>query len=189
MPQIASGGNATFAITASNIIEIQCPGGWVQLETPVGTKVFEGNPAGHAFGPYAAGDAKITSVQGAVYYEVAAKPGGSSPIDPNAVAITGGTINGTSVGATTASSGRFTTLQVAEGANAKQGTATLVAGAATVSNTSVTANSRIFLTSNVDGGTPGFLRVSARVAGTSFTITSSSGTDTSTVAYVIFEPA
>ena len=79
-------------------------------------------------------------------------------------------------------------LQVAEGTNAKQGTAVLVAGTVTVANTSVTANSRIFLTSNADGGTVGFLRVSARVAGTSFTITSSSATDTSTIAYEIFEP-
>ena len=79
-------------------------------------------------------------------------------------------------------------LQVKEGANAKQGTAVLVAGTVTVANTAVTANSRILLTSNADGGTPGFVRVSARVAGTSFTITSSSGTDTSTIAYEIFEP-
>lgn len=78
-------------------------------------------------------------------------------------------------------------LQVAEGSNAKQGTATLTAGSVVVANTSVTATSRIFLTSQADGGTQGFLRVSARTAGTSFTITSSSGTDTSTVAYEIFE--
>lgn len=80
-------------------------------------------------------------------------------------------------------------LRVKEGSNAKQGTATLVAGSVVVSNTSVTANSRILLTSNVDGGTPGWLRVSARNAGVSFTITSSSSADTSTVAYQIFEPA
>lgn len=80
-------------------------------------------------------------------------------------------------------------LRVAEGANAKMGTATLTAGAATVANTSVTANSRILLTSNADGGTPGWLRVSARTASTSFTITSSSGTDTSTVAWLMLEPA
>jgi hypothetical protein len=78
-------------------------------------------------------------------------------------------------------------LTVAEGSNAKMGVATLVGGAATVANTSVTANSRIFLMSQVDGGTPGWLRVSARTAGTSFVITSSSGTDTSTVAYLILE--
>lgn len=80
-------------------------------------------------------------------------------------------------------------VQIKEGSNAKMGTATLVAGTATVLNTSVTANSRIFLTSNVDGGTPGFLRVSAKTASTSFVITSSSGTDTSTVAWLIVEPA
>jgi hypothetical protein len=81
------------------------------------------------------------------------------------------------------------TLTIAEGSNAKMGTAVLVTGTKVVSTTAVTANSRIFLTSNTDGGTPGWLRVSARTAGTSFTITSSSGTDTSTVAWVIFEPS
>jgi hypothetical protein len=81
-------------------------------------------------------------------------------------------------------------LQVAEGSNAKMGLATLVAGTVTVSTTAVTANSRIYLTGQGDtAGTEGWLRVSARSAGTSFTITSSSGTDTSTVAWMIVEPA
>jgi hypothetical protein len=81
-------------------------------------------------------------------------------------------------------------LQVAEGTNAKAGLATLVAGTVTVSTTAVTANSRIYLTGQGDtAGTEGWLRVSARTAGTSFTITSSSGTDTSTVAWMIVEPA
>ena len=80
-------------------------------------------------------------------------------------------------------------LRVKEGANCKQGVATLVSGTAIVSNTSITASSRIFLTSQSDGGTPGFLRVSARDVGASFTITSSSPSDTSTIAYQIFEPA
>jgi hypothetical protein len=90
---------------------------------------------------------------------------------------------GTSFSVTSAGQG----LRVAEGSNAKQGTVALVGGTATVANTSVTSTSRIFLTSQADGGTPGWLRVSARVAGTSFTITSSSASDTSTVAYEIFE--
>lgn len=80
-------------------------------------------------------------------------------------------------------------LNVKEGSNARMGTATLVGGTATVSTTAVTASSRIFLTSNTDGGTPGFVRVSARTAATNFTITSSSGTDTSTIAWIIFEPS
>ncbi len=78
-------------------------------------------------------------------------------------------------------------LQVKTGTNAKIGTAVLVGGTATVANTSVTANSRIFLTSNTDGGTPGWVRVSAKTVGTSFVITSSSGTDTSTIAWYIVE--
>lgn len=78
-------------------------------------------------------------------------------------------------------------LQIKTGTNSKAGTATLVAGTVTVANTSVTANSIIMLTSQVNGGTPGFLRVTAKTAGTSFVITSSSGTDTSTVAWHIIE--
>lgn len=81
------------------------------------------------------------------------------------------------------------TVRLKEGSNATMGAAVLVGGTVTVSTTAVTANSRIQLTSNVDGGTPGWLRVSARVNGTSFTITSSSGTDTSTVAWLILEPS
>jgi hypothetical protein len=80
-------------------------------------------------------------------------------------------------------------LSVKEGSNAKMGTATLVAGTVTVSTTRVTANSRIFLTAQNTGGTPGALRVSARTAGTSFTVTSTSGSDTSTVAWMIVEPS
>jgi len=76
-----------------------------------------------------------------------------------------------------------------EGSNAKQGVSTLVGGTVVVSNTSVTANSRIFLTHQNSSGTVGFVIVSARTAGTSFTILSSSVLDTSIIAWEIFEPA
>lgn len=79
-------------------------------------------------------------------------------------------------------------LAVAEGTNGKQGIATLVGGTVTVTTTSVTANSRIFLTIQSPGGTLGSVYVSARTAGTSFAITSTSAIDTSVVAYEIFEP-
>lgn len=78
---------------------------------------------------------------------------------------------------------------IAEGANAKQGAATLVAGTVVVSTTAVTANSRIHLTGQNSSGTPGHIYVSARVAGTSFTITSTSAADTRLVAWTIFEPS
>lgn len=80
-------------------------------------------------------------------------------------------------------------LKVKEGSNMQMGVVTLVGGSASVSNTRVTNDSRIFVTSQVDGGTPGWLRVSARTASTSFTITSSSATDTSTVAWLLVEPS
>lgn len=67
-----------------------------------------------------------------------------------------------------------------------KGTAVLVAGTVTVAEAATAIGSVILLTSQVDGGTPGFLRVSARTDGVDFTITSSDPTDTSTVGYVIY---
>lgn len=80
-------------------------------------------------------------------------------------------------------------IRIAEGSNARMGVATLSGGTVVVSTNKVTANSRIFLTAQSPGGTPGAVYVSARTAGTSFTITSTSGTDTSVVAWHIIEPS
>lgn len=80
-------------------------------------------------------------------------------------------------------------LRVAEGSNAKQGASVLAGGTVTVGNTSVTANSRILLTTQIPGGTVGYVYISARNPGTDFTITSLSALDTSTVAWSIQEPA
>ena len=68
------------------------------------------------------------------------------------------------------------TVRVATATSA--GTATLVAGTVTVSNTSITANSRIHLTAQNESGTAGHLGVSARSVGTSFTIKSYQGDGT-----------
>lgn len=82
-------------------------------------------------------------------------------------------------------------LNVAEGANARAGVATLAAGTKVVATTKVTANSRILLTVQALGTVtaPKAIAVTARTAGTSFTITSEDGTDTSQVAWLIIEPA
>lgn len=80
-------------------------------------------------------------------------------------------------------------LKIKEGANAKMGLSTLVAGVVVVSNTSVDSSSRIFLTPQNSSGTVGSVRITSKVAGTSFTITSSSLTDTSTIAWQIIEAA
>ena len=68
------------------------------------------------------------------------------------------------------------------------GSAVLVAGTVTVTVGAVlTSNADVLITSQIDGGTPGWLRISAKTVGTSFTITSSSNTDTSTVFWAIVE--
>lgn len=99
---------------------------------------------------------------------------------------TGTTLLGGDVKIGTVGSG----LYIKEGANATMGTGTLVGGTLVVSTTKVTANSRIFLQS--EGGTVtnlGTMYISARSAGTSFTVTSSNILDTQTFVWVIVEPA
>ena len=73
-------------------------------------------------------------------------------------------------------------------ANATAGVATLSSGSHVVSTTKVTNNSMIFVFPQ-DTNTSGSLKISARTAGTSFTITSSSGSDSGVVAWLIIEPA
>ncbi len=68
------------------------------------------------------------------------------------------------------------------------GVATLVAGSVTVAADFIDSSSRIIVTPKTPGGTPGILSTGTRVNGTSFTITSSSGTDTSTVDWTVIEP-
>lgn len=71
----------------------------------------------------------------------------------------------------------------------RRGVTTLVAGSKVVADTQITANSRILVGYQSLGTvtTPKSLGVTARVNGTSFTITSSDGTDTSSVAYAIWQ--
>jgi hypothetical protein len=81
-------------------------------------------------------------------------------------------------------------LAVAEGSNAKQGVSgAMSGGSVVVANTSITANSRLFLTRQGGGINPGAVYELTRTAGTSFTIASTNPSDTGTVAYEIFEPA
>lgn len=70
----------------------------------------------------------------------------------------------------------------------RTGTAVLAAGAVTVTLASTTARTLIQLTVQAPGGTVGAVHVFSRIAGTSFTIHSTSGTDTSTVGWSAIEP-
>lgn len=81
-------------------------------------------------------------------------------------------------------------ISINEGSNKTMGVATLVAGTVTVNTNVVTANSRIFLSVQSLGTVtvPTAVAVTARTAGTSFTITSANVLDTSVVAWMIVEP-
>lgn len=68
------------------------------------------------------------------------------------------------------------------------GTATLVGGTVVVNNSVVAAGSIILLTTQLTGGTVGSPYISTRTPGVSFTITSTSGTDTSTVGWFLVTP-
>ena len=79
-------------------------------------------------------------------------------------------------------------ISVEDGADKRMGLATLVGGTVTGSNTTVTANTRIFTSRQTAGGTLGHLSIGTVVANTSFVINSSSATDTSVVAWLLIEP-
>jgi hypothetical protein len=78
-------------------------------------------------------------------------------------------------------------IYIKEGSNASMGRAILVGGTVMVSTTAVTTASEIFLTVAVPGGVVGVPQITAVVNNTSFTITSTSGADTSTISWVILE--
>ncbi|MFF3416820.1 hypothetical protein ACFYW9_19285 [Streptomyces sp. NPDC002698] len=80
-------------------------------------------------------------------------------------------------------------IRIREGSNCKMGLTTLVAGTVTVNTTAVGANSRIMLTIQTASGSVGSVYVNNRTAGSSFVIKSTNAADTSTVAWVILDPA
>jgi hypothetical protein len=82
-------------------------------------------------------------------------------------------------------------LKIAEGSNAKMGTATLVAGTVTVNTTAIATTSRVILSRNGGAGVWGNLDADPAnfVAGTSFQIDSDNVLDTSTIVWIIVDPA
>lgn len=88
-------------------------------------------------------------------------------------------------------------FRLKEGSNARMGVSTLVNGTVTVSNTSITANTRIFATRQAVNGstTIGTLEAGTKVVGTSFVINSYtalvglSADDDSIVAWLLVEPS
>lgn len=112
---------------------------------------------------------------------------GNSSGTLNVGAINGGadlTVTSGNIIAATAGKG----LKIKSGSNARIGTGTLTAGTVTIANTSVTANTRVFLTDTSSSTTNvGSLTVSAISANTSFTVTSTLALDTSTFNWMLVE--
>lgn len=77
-------------------------------------------------------------------------------------------------------------LSIAEGPNGRMGVNTLVGGSVTVANTSVAATSRVFLQRQTPVGALGHLSFTVN-PGVGFTITSSSATEASEVAWLLVE--
>jgi hypothetical protein len=75
------------------------------------------------------------------------------------------------------------------GSNARTGTGTLVGGTLAVANTSITANSQVFVQDTGGGviANIGSIYVASQTATTGFTVTSSNALDTSTFRYWIYE--
>lgn len=112
---------------------------------------------------------------------------GNSSGTLNAGIINGGgnlTITSGDISIATAGKG----IKIKSGSNARIGTGTLTAGTVTIANTSVTANTRVFLTDTSSSTTNvGSLTVSAISAGTSFTVTSTLALDVSTFNWMLVE--
>ena len=108
--------------------------------------------------------------------------GAFTGVTRNALRLSGGDLNIFTVG---------NGIKIKEGTNAMSGIVTLVAGVATINTTKVAADSRIQLTRQNASGTIGTsIDVTARTAGTSFTITSNGSIlDTSDVAWLIINPS
>ena len=117
----------------------------------------------------ASGTGSVTAVTGV-------SPIASSGGDTPAISYNGGTL-ALAAGAT---------LTFKAGSNARVGTGTLVLGTLAVANTSVTANSLIFLTAT-SGGTPHALYLASVTPGTGFTVTSSNLSDNNHFNYLIVE--
>jgi len=138
---------------------------------------------------YAPSPSTVTFTGGTTLANVATinNGGGNITITPNNTLTIGGSflqINGSPTIAVGKS------LKITEGTNGNSGVVTLVAGVATISNTTVTANTRVIISSNTPAGTIGATYKYTVSAGASVTITAETSAlitqtlDTSTLTYV-----
>jgi hypothetical protein len=193
-------GNVVIRNTVSNEIgyaNISMNGGWCEnslgsnftveaaggLSLSVRDTVMAGNEAGRAM--------NVAAIQSLVLDNITA----ASAADVVTTAAVNSFIRGgviftiTDTGTNRFRAGVTTGTQTIDLASSLWGSSfVLVGGTKVVLDSRVKATSKILVTSQADGGSPGWLRITTIGTGT-FTCNSSSGTDTSTVAYQILNPA
>jgi hypothetical protein len=166
-------------------------GNFIQLGNTTGVKSMIYNGYQNEAGSYLAGGttACVTRYNSASGFSIAVNSSTTknvvfTPTNRLTIDYTDGsaTLNTGSLIVATAGKG----IQIKGGTNARIGTATLVGGTITVSNTSVSANTEILYCVKTVGGTQGFL-TTTKINGTSFTITSTNVADTSVVTWILIE--
>ena len=165
--------------------------GWLTATSTTGTSIFSGivgiatSSPSYTLSVGGFGDVKgnwnvaATSTVGSLYATSTLSVGTSSQSGAN-IQFSGNVRLG-NVG------NKFIIKEKASG-NASMGIATLSSGSVVVNNTLVTANSRIMLTPQNGTTNVGTIWISARTAGTSFTISSTNASDARDVAFWIIEP-
>ena len=159
----------------SNIAPVTDNANWDLLLTGMPGPTGPRGPTGPASGPTgptgpADGPVGPTGPQGAGPAGPAGEIGPAGPIGPPGAGPTGPT---GVIGPTGPVASRII------------GTGVLVNGAVTILESAVLANSIIMLSPQAENGTPGFVRVTSRSIGVSFTIGSGSSTDASVIGYEV----
>lgn len=130
----------------------------------------------------------ISAAQSGANADITSLSSGAISIPNGNLSVSAGTITGTAISSAgnhniTAIGGGMT---IKEGTNARLGTVTLSSGIASIVNTSVTVNTRIFVFGQ-DTSVTGFLKITARTNGSGFSITSSVLSDSGVIAYLLVE--
>jgi hypothetical protein len=193
-PWINTLGNTVFILTSITTFKGVTTPTWTPLESASGALNTLTGGTGGAISPVA-GNITLAGTSG----QIATSGSGSTItfsvpaafVAPGSVTATTFVTAGTSL---TASGGNLNlngvgsklVIHASTPASDSVGTsAAMTAGSVTVSTTAVTAASKIFVSPATPGGTQGNLSIGTITAGVSFVINSDSGTDTSTVNYLI----